>query len=295
LAKKVRAKKHTVKYRVERLIENGIIQGFYTVIDYSKLGFLSFRFYFKVSRLSPEKKAELILFLKNHKNISIFYRITGHYDFSFSIWVRDVWDYEAFWGEFNAKFGRYLGDHHLAIKTSYTEFGRNYFCEQCDEKTQFTVSRKSQVELLDKTDLKLLTLLSTNSRTSLVDLSNQIKTSIVTCRSRIKNLIKKRVIVGFRTMLDYGKLGYQYYKVDLWFADDTKKQELTQRVLSHPNVIYTEKTVLTSDFEFDLEVRGFSDFIAIMDEFECQFPGSIGRYEYYTLVKNYKTNYLPSI
>lgn len=295
MAKKIRATKQVVKYRMEKMIERQIISGFYTVIDYSKLGFLMFRLYFKVSKMPLQKKQELISFLKNHKKIAIFYRITGHYDFSFSIWVRDVWDYENFWDEFNEKFGGCLLDCHLAIKTKYTEFSRNYLLEGETEKTEFTVSKKSAIEELDETDFKILTILSTNARTSLVELSKQTKVSIVTCRTKIKELIKKKVILGFRAIIDCEKLGYTYYKVDLWFRDNAKKKELANHILSNPNVIYTEKTVLTSDLEFDLEVRNFEKFIKIMDDFEKDYPDSIDHYEYYTRIKNYKVNYLPAI
>ena len=295
LAKKVRAKKDTVKYRIEKLIENEVIEGFYTVIDYSKLGFLSFRFYFQLSDMPLKKKHEMIEYLKNHKNISIFYRITGHYDFSFSIWARDIWEYEEFWEEFTGKFGIYLLDQHLALKTKYTEFTRNYLSNENVDKLEFSVLQKVQKEELDDLDFKILAILSKNARESLISIAKKVKTSVVTCRVRMKQLIKNKVIVGFRSMLNYEKLGYHYYKVDLWFSNMERTQEVMNRVLSHPNVIYTEKTLVTSPFEFDLEVMDFREFIRIMDGFEREFPTDIKRYIYYYLIKNYKVNYLPSL
>ncbi len=292
IAKKLKAGKDRVKYRIEKLAEIGIIRGFYTVIDYSKLGFLSFRFYFQLSHMGWERKGDLIHYLKNHKNISIFYRITGKYDLSFSMWARNVWEYEEFWEEFNTKFGRHVSDSHLAIKTKYSEFTRTYLGGK--EKEQFTVSEKGEKEKLDELDFRLLGILSSNARTPLTELAAKAKTSVVTCRSRIRKLTKSKVIVAFRTMLDLAKLGYNYYKVDLWFDSMEKQKEIINAVLSHPNVIYTEKTVLTSDFEFDLEVQNFQQFVSIMDGIEKKFHGSIKRYEYYTLIENYKTNYLPT-
>ncbi len=295
IAKKTRSNKDTVKYRMEKLIENWIIEGFYTVIDYTKLGFISFRFYVRVTDMPHQQKEALIEYLKNHKNIWIFYRITGHYDFSFSIWVKTVWEYQNFWEEFTENFGVHFLKCHLAVKTEYTEFTRGYLTrnEKDVEKTGFKVLHEGKPEALDRLDFKILNLLSKNARTSLVDLAHKTNTSVVTARARLKRLIKKRVIVGFRTILNYKKLGYLYYKVDLWFADTKQKKEIMNTILAHPNVIYTEKTLVTSDFEFDLEVESFSQFIEIMDEFERKFPNGIKRYEYYTLIKNYKVNYLP--
>lgn len=280
---------------MEKLVRDGVIERFYAVIDYSKLGLLSFRFYFQLNGMPEERKQEMVEYLKRHKNIWIFYRVTGQYHFSFSIWVRDIWEYEEFWEDFSGKFGSYLSDYHLALKTKYTEFSRNYLVDQPEDKEQFTVLEKGDRVELDKIDFRMLNLLSANARTTLVDMAKAAGTSIVTCRARLKRLVKKKVVVGFRTMLDYEKLGYQYYKVDLWFSDMRKKEAIMQRVLSHPNVIYTEKTLVTSHFEFDLEVPGFREFIKIMDEFEKAFPGAIAMYTYYSLIKNYKINYLPAL
>ncbi|MDO8554359.1 MAG: winged helix-turn-helix transcriptional regulator [Candidatus Micrarchaeota archaeon] len=295
IAKKVRAKKDTVKYRINKLRQDGIIEGFYTVINYSKLGFLLFRLYIQTEGISEDKKLELLTYLKEHKNVNLVFRITGRYNFSFDVWVRDIWEYEKFWYGLIEKFGVYFSNYHSALKTRYTEFSRNYLAEDGKEKLQFTISQKTEKEDLDELDFRILTTISKNARESLVNMAKKAGTSVVTARERLRQLIRKKVIVGFRTMLNYEKLGYQYYKVDLWFNNMENYTQIIQRVLSHPNVIYTERTLVTSHFEFDLEVKDFRQFISIMDEFEKEFPEDIKRYEYYTLIKNYKTNYLPSL
>ncbi len=294
LAKKARIKKDTVKYRIDKLIEREVINGFYTVIDYSKLGFLLFRLYIKTEEIPEPKKQELINYLKAHKNVNLLFRITGIYNLSFDVWVIDVWQYEDFWYDLVKKFGIYFADYHSAIKSSYTEFSRNYLHESKNDKIDFTIFQKTEKENLDKLDFKILTILSTNARTSLTELAAKTGVSIVTCRTRLKTLIKTKVIVGFRTMFNLEKLGYHYYKVDMWLSDMSRLNEIREKILSHSNVIYTEKTLVTSHFEFDLEVRDFRQFIMIMDGFEKDFSASISRYEYYTLIENYKTNYLPS-
>lgn len=295
LAKKVRTKKDTVKYRIDGLMEHGVINGFYTVINYSKLGFLLFRLYIKTERISEDKKQELLAYLIAHKNVNLVFRITGLYNLSFDVWVRDIWEYEKFWYTLIEKFGTYFSNYHSALKTSYTEFSRKYLTEGSEEKLQFTISQKTEKEDLDKLDFKILTILSTNARESLVNIAKESGTSVVTARDRMKKLIKKKVIVGFRTMFNLEKLGHNYYKVDLWFGDTTRSADIKQRILSHPNIIYTEKTLVTSHFEFDLEVEDFREFINIMDGFEKEFPNTVRRYEYYTLIRNYKTNYLPEL
>lgn len=295
LGRKVRAKKDTVKYRIEKMMERGFIKGFYTVIDYSKFGFMSFRLYVELTDIPLTKLREFINYLNNHKNVTIFYRTSGRWDFTFSVWMRDIWEYEVFWNEFTGKFGKYFLNSHLALKTKYTEFSRDYLYPKGEPKKQFTVLQKTEKVELDNIDFRILNILSTNARASLVELSKKINTSVVTCRSHLKNLIKKKVIVGFRTILDYRLLKHTHYKVDLWLYDTKNIKQIKQQILSHPNVIYDQSTLITSDLEFDIEVIGFQEFIAIMDSFRKSFPNEIKRYEYYTLVENYKFSYLPSL
>lgn len=296
IGRAVRAKKETVKNRIEKLLENKVIEGFYTVIDYSKLGFESFRIYLTLEDISSEKREELLNYLLKNEKIWILYRTTGQYHFTFSIWVKDPWECEVFWTELIEKFGNYIDDHHLSLVTHYTEFSRNYLIENNKEgKKEFTILQKNEKEDLDKLDFKILNLLSTNARIPLVEIAKKLNTSTVTCRAHIKKLLQKKVIIGFRAMLNYDALDYQYYKVDLWFQNMEKIKEIKQSILSHPNVIYTEKTLATSHFEFDLEVKGFRNFIQIMDNLEKKFPDQIKKYNYYSLIKNYKINYLPSL
>jgi DNA-binding Lrp family transcriptional regulator len=60
IGKKIGLSKDVVASRVKRLQEKGIIKNFFTVIDSSKLGYTSFRFYLTFQRTTPEIKKEII-------------------------------------------------------------------------------------------------------------------------------------------------------------------------------------------------------------------------------------------
>lgn len=295
LGKKTRAKKDTVKYRIQKMMDEGLIEGFFTVIDYAKLGYTSLRYYIEIANASPQIKEEIIQYIKNNKQVWLLFEITGPFHLSFNVWARHIWEHEKFWEELSEKFGIYFAKHHVSIKTRYTEFSRSYLANTEEGKKEFSILQKEKKEDIDDVDFEILKNISVNARVSLVEMAQKTKLSVVTCRMHLKQLIKKKIIIGFRVMFNYEKLGYQYYKVDLWFKDPEKKMQLMQRILSHENVIYTEKTLVTSDFEFDLEVKNFDEFIRIMNGFENQFPNSIKKYEYYTLIKNHKMNYVPSV
>lgn len=128
-----------------------------------------------------------------------------------------------------------------------------------------------------------------------MEISKKLNVSVVTTRYHIKNLINKKIIIGFRPIFNLRALGREYYKVDLWFGRFGKAKEIAQTILSHPKVIYTEKSLITSDLEFDVEIENFEKFMEMMDSFKAKFQGEIRDYTYYSLVKNYKTSYIPSL
>jgi hypothetical protein len=60
-------------------------------------------------------------------------------------------------------------------------------------------------------------------------------------------------------------------------------------------VIYAERSIISSDIEFDIEATDFNEFVKIMDSFKEKYPEEIRDYRYYSQVKNYKTKYAPEL
>ena len=60
IGKKVGLSKDSVASRVQKLQQNRIIKGFYTVIDYSKLGYSSYRIYLVFQNTNPNIEKEII-------------------------------------------------------------------------------------------------------------------------------------------------------------------------------------------------------------------------------------------
>ncbi len=294
LGKKIKVAKETVKYRIGQLQQNGMIKGFYTVINFSKLGFLIYRLYLRLENTSPEKEAEIIEFLTQSKNVVIFYRVNGSYDLALGVWARNSWEYSDFWTGFRIKFGEFFDYYHLSAITLYSEFSRGYFLPNPSDKTIFTTVSRTQTEALTELDFKLLNFLSNHARASVVEMAKALGISEVTAHNRFKNLVSKKIILGFRPIFDLSKLGREYYKVDLRLKKFDKIQEIKQAVLSHPNTIYAEETLVSSDLEFDVETKDFEAFIEMMDGFKTKFPNDVKSYTYYSRIKNYKTSYLPS-
>lgn len=296
LGKRIRVAKETVKYRITQLEKRGIVSGYYTVVNFSRLGFTLYRLYLRLQNTRPKIEKEITGYLIQSKNVAVFYRITGPYHLALGIWARSSWEYEQFWSGFKLRFGEYFAQSHLSIMTEYLEFSRPYLLPSREtEKTIFPTISKAEPEKPDTLDFQLLAFLSNNARAPLVEMAKRLHTSLVTIRYRLKNLINKKIIIGFRPIFNLSALGRAYYKVDVWFQKFDRAKEVTQHILSHPAVAYTERTLISGDLEFDVEIENFEKFIEVMDSFREKFPEDIRDYSYYSLVKNYKTSYVPSL
>ena len=62
--------------------------------------------------------------------------------------------------------------------------------------------------MLDQTDLKLLKLLSKNSRTTVKNLSKEVALSEPSVKTRIQRLMDEEILNAFTVDIDYKKLGY---------------------------------------------------------------------------------------
>ena len=60
IGRKVGLARNSVSYRINRMEEEGIIQGYYTVIDCFKLGYSSLRFYLTYQYASPQIKKQIL-------------------------------------------------------------------------------------------------------------------------------------------------------------------------------------------------------------------------------------------
>lgn len=289
LGKRIRVAKETVKYRIKHLQKIGIIRGFYTVINFSKMNRNIHRVYLRLQNTSPQIEKEIIEYLSNIEDVCVLNQTNGPYNIALGLMVPDVWQFERFWLNFKKNFGEYLSECQFAVMTEYLEFSRSYLLpKESEDKQVFVSIDNSRPEKLDELDFKLLSIISNNARASLVDIAKKLDVSIMTVRHRIKKLTAKGVIVGFRAIFDLRALGREYYKVDLWFKKFNNTDEVRRHILSHREVIYTERTTISGDLEFDVETLNFETFIRIMESFKEKFPDDIRDYTYYSLIRNFK-------
>ncbi|MCK5630716.1 MAG: AsnC family transcriptional regulator, partial [Nanoarchaeota archaeon] len=81
-------------------------------------------------------------------------------------------------------------------------------------------------EKLDEIDYKILRILATNSRMPSIDLARKINITERIVRYRIKELVRKQIILAFSIQLNQQAINYDYYKVMFYLKNMDSEQEM---------------------------------------------------------------------
>jgi len=292
IAKKIGLSKDTINYRIKKLEFNNYIQGYYTIINFTPLNYISFRVYFKLFDASPEIETQIKEFLKNHKMIFGLAELEGQYDLTYIALVKDIYQFAKFQTEFKEKFNSYITNENISIFTKVHHFHRIYLLEKEHDEKKPEVFGENQEISCDELDINILKLLAKDARIPTIEISQNLNTAPRTIAFRIKQLEKKKIIQGYRFNFNFDLFGYQYFKIDLTLKDISRKKELISYAKLHPNIIYIDETIGGSDFEFDIEVKNKEQFFNIMNELRIKFP-EIRYWTYFTIRKYLKLLYFP--
>lgn len=300
IARKVQLSRDSVRYRINKLIKQEYINYFMTILNSMKLGFEWYRTFFKFQNLTIEKEEEIIKWLK--EKASWITKVEGIWDLNTGIFCKNAYEYRDMINEFLVKYGKYIAKYDVAIVTRMWHYHRDYLLDKksktskpdlmgFDEKTNY------KAEKIDEVDYKILLVLLKNARMKTIDIARKIGTTEIVVRYRINNLIKKGIIIGFRSFLNINKLGYIYFKVHFTLQNLTseKKKRLFDYIHSHPNTIHTTELVGGADLETEFQVKSNEELYNHIEVIRKTFGEIIRDYEFMQYTQEYKFSYLPKM
>jgi len=294
IGKKVGLPKNVVAYRIKRLQELGIIVNFYTIIDASKLGYTIFRIYLTYQYTNPELEQEILDYFIKNKYIWWIGSIEGVYDIGVHIWVKDINEFYSFWQETLRKYRHYFEEQTIALYFKLVHHRYSYLLDEKADRTSFEViGGGKKVEGVDNLDFKILQQIASNARILITKIAANLKTTTTVVKYRINKLKKLGVIQGFRTNIDYSKLGYQQFKVNLYLKEYEKIDQITNYVKLNPNLIYLDVTVGYADLEVEFHLKSLDEMHKIVQDLIVKFPGSIKNYKFFNYRKVHKMQYMP--
>jgi DNA-binding Lrp family transcriptional regulator len=132
-----------------------------------------------------------------------------------------------------------------------------------------------------------------NARIPTVELEETVELSSQQIGYRINKLIDLKVIQAFRVNIDFLKIGYNHFKVNIFLNKSSKRNKLWNNLKEIPNVTFINTSAGYADIEIEIEVKSSDEIIEVMDSIMSKEEGLIKKYIYWGADNFYKIRCLP--
>lgn len=295
IARKVGLSRDVVTYRISQMEKNGVIKGYFTLIDPSKFGYILVRVYLKLKNTTPAIEGKIIDFFMKDKNTLTVYKTELRWDVALGFLVRDVRHFREIYKQFEEKYKKYILESKISVIYEFVHFYRNYLVDKAHRDYTPMITGKAEKIEIDETDIRLLDTIAANARMPLIEIAKNLELTSMAVKYRMKQLEKNKVILGYRPMINFSLFGYEYYKVDLYIEDMKILSTLEEFVKQNSNVTFIDRTIGGSDFEFDIEIESLGELYALIEKIKARFPGILRTYEFYKAKEILKYVYMPKL
>ena len=295
IAKKVGLSKQVVEYRITNLMKQGVIQGFYAVVQMPKLGYLYCRLSLTLQNISPAEFNEIMDELKKDNRIFWLFEMQGSFDLFIASWMKNLTEFRRFVEEFMVKYGPFVKKRTENIATDVIHYQYRFLLNK-EATGEIHLAETEQRISIDDLDKKILSFLCENARMSLVEMGEKLKEHPKTIAYRIARMEKIKLIEAYRVNLDHNRIGYTYYKIfvnisNFTFEDITRLKEFIKR---YTNTIYIIEGInLHGDIDFEVMIKSNADLFEFIKLLRKEFPKIVGDYSSVIYMNIAKVKYLP--
>ena len=270
----------TVRYRMNRLITDGVIQNFLPVIDGGLIGYYYYKVFFKLHNVDEQKVQEIIEHLASDPTICWVVRVDEVYDIAFTPRVTNPVEQSALMDRLRQRYSRFILDWILSVNIAMDFLTRDYLTKskrQASTKGSYT-AQKEKIHI-DKTSNQIIEALSRDARASAAEIAESLPVSSDAVLDRIRDLEKKKVVVRYTYVLNNAALGQVNYYVLVYLNELSAKreEEFQDFCRAQPNIVYLIKSLGTWDYELSVEAANVETYRELMMEMNRQFSDIISR------------------
>lgn len=293
LAKVIQQSKQLVKYRLDNLEKQNIIQGYNAIIDQNKLNKTIYVVYLKLIKLSSSKEKEWVKQLNKNQHLIATGKNAGHWDLTLVILAKDNLELDKILKKLLKGKEDKIKQKLITTELESTYLSLGIIHEKSDK--EFKTTNEKQNIKLDEKDNKLLLELAKNCRTSLVDLSVKLKMSPNGVKNKMKNLEKKQIIIGYKTKINYEKLGYIHFRVFIHLnkATEQTKQKIKNHLKSKNQIESISIYLGYADIDFRCYAKNILEFYELVSEIKDKFVQEIQEINSIINFSWHEINYYP--
>ena len=295
IGKKVGLPKKNVDERINRLINEGIIKAFYSVIDVYKLGYIIMRFHYKYQYINKEIEKEIIEYFMNDKNSVLIASCSGLYNLKVIRIIKEMNEFYDHWHNIQNKYGYYFQNRSSSLFIDEMYYDYSFLLNDINliKREKVTLIGRGKRFEIDDFDFQLLKNISANSRITLYELAEILNKPSNIIKKHIENLEKIGIIRGFRIDIDISKLGYNIFRAHIFLNDYNMRKDIINYIRCNPNLVFIDTYTGEADLEFEFYLKNINNFHEIMDNLSSKFPQAIKNFQSLHINNYHKFLYMP--
>ena len=291
LARKSRVSRTVAEYRLKQLEAKGIIRGYYCLLDPSKFGLMVWKLWVSLRPVSTEQRKEFFSYIGKHPQVWWYAECAGIYDAVICVLAKSPHEFNHFFNSLQDKYGRIIVDSAILINVSFEYHTRGFLLDVLSRLIETSFQEKPLLKPISNDALKILSVLSVNSRTNYSELTEKTGLNVKTVKKIIQDLQKSGVIVYFRPSIDINKIGFESYKVFLYLHNPRGGvlPSVVHWCREQKNIIAIISCVGPWQLELEIEIDTFRNLANLLTELKDQFADIVRNYE--TLLITKEGNY----
>lgn len=270
IAKKVRLRRENVNYKINRLVKEGLIKEVITLFNEEGLGLSHYVLFLELINLQEEAEKEILDYLKQTEYVSWIGINAGKWSLIFDIIIREKDDLDKIVNNFLNKFDKFIGDYTILNSKQV-----GYYPEKMlGLKASKGVSKKIENIKLDEIDIKILSILNENAWINYVKIAEKVRLTPNAVNNRIKNLERKGIIIGYTISLDWKKLGWELYGLQLKiikFENEINNKLISYFKENNRVIFYYKYLGGTWDYDIGIIVKDSEELREYINEFRAYF------------------------
>jgi DNA-binding Lrp family transcriptional regulator len=293
IARKIGLSPEVVNYRIRRLEKEKIITQYQLIINLSKINILQFKICLSFQHMNPEKLIQIVEKLKQKQEVKWIVSCKGNWDLIIALETDSIEGIDKLKSEVLELFQSYIIQKTISILVEAETYNRSYFLPTHSIHKSRIIMKKETPIKLDELDLKILKSLGENARKPIIDIAKEVKLTVRVVNYRIKQMINKKIILGFKIAINYEKLGIKFFKTFIYL--DNPKTERVKSFLNtlaaHKNIVHNVKVLGNWEFEPEFEVFSEEEFDKIIYDLKDEYSDIIKKIEIITISKEHKFVY----
>lgn len=285
--------RQVVSYNISSLEEKKIIEGYYAILNISRLGYAYYRIFIKLKSISEAIEQKIIQYCSSHLKIGWVIQHHGNWDLAFITWAKDIQDFQEVLDDIMENFGDNISKKEISIATKIYHLKHKFLVNKKDD--QALILESEDTIQLDPIDYEILGILTQSARKTYQEIGEILQVSPTNVKNRILYLQKEKVILGYHVKLNHKLLGYTHTKVFLKLKQYSRSSihEVTEYLKSLISTIYITRSIGSADLEFEILVKNNEEIHQTMRALRFKFSDVIDDYQTLAIYYEPYINYLP--